>query len=191
MDQSRAQALPGGRGGQLNATLRMRVALFLTAGFTDMTKALKEHGVIGNDPEEERLAEQFLREATTAILFVADQDDKRLKADRDSGDYREAVEKLVDGVIEDVKAARYKDKVSAQSAVSSAVLANEYVVNPELHVQALKYGAHPSAFHYRRRTFSPVAPVPWQGMAHWCVHDDAHEELEMRPEYQALPRTSV
>lgn len=170
-----------------NKTLRMKIARYVTAAFPNLTKALKEGDVIGDNPEEERLAEQFLREAATAVLFVADQDEKRLKADRDSGEYREAVEKMVDGVVEDIKSCRHADKRSAQQSLLAAVTRSDYVADPGLNMKVLEFGTHPSAYFYRFQAKSSLTRLPWKEMAHQCMWYDCHEELSRRPEFVSLP----
>lgn len=180
----------------MNKTLRMKVARYVTAAFPNMTKALKEAGVIwdedasdADNAAEERLVEQFLREAATAVLFVADQDEKRLTADRTHGEYREAVEKLVDGVVEDIRGCKYTWKWDALAALTAAVAFCEYATDPALHIAALTHGTHASAYLYNagRPVTGPGDRVPWQKMAAACVFADAREELENRPEFNALP----
>lgn len=178
----------------VSSTLRLKIAQYVAAALPGMVKALKEGGVIWNDAaddktnaEEERLTEQVLREMATACLFVADQDTARLKSDMDSGEYRETVEKIVDGVVEDIKAGHFTRRADATASVAAAVLNHRYINDPELNILVLKYGTHPSSFHHRRRTFSPVTPIPWKEMANWCMQDDCQEELDRRAEFQALP----
>ncbi len=172
----------------MNSPLRLKIAQYLTAGFASRLKALKEDGVIAPDsPDEERAAEAFLREAATAVLFVADQDETRLKADHAQGDYREAVEKLVAGVVEDIKGCKYPHRPAAQAAVLSAVNRSEYVKDPDLQPVTLTYSTHPSAYHFHARARSPLDPLPWERMAMQAMLRDALEELERSPEFNALP----
>lgn len=170
----------------LNTTLRMRVARYLTSHPELKLDTMEKLGVI-TGPEERRLAEQFVREAITAVMFVADQDEKRLKADRESGEYREAVEKLVDGVVEDIKLCRHPHKQSAQTAAVNAVQRSDWVADPALNMLVLQYGTHPSAYFYRVQTRSPLGALPWQAMAQQCMWYDVHEELSRRPEFVSLP----
>lgn len=178
----------------MNAPLRLKIAQYLTSGFQGHLKALKEAGIIWNEDAsdeensaEERAAEAFLREAATAVLFVADQDERRLHADRTQGEYREAVGKLVDGLIEDLKVRPGWTQVAAETHLDAVVKTNEYVTTPELNRVVLEYGTHPWAYVVKRgHSIRAQDRVPWMTMAYECMRRDAIEELSRRPEFVRL-----
>lgn len=170
----------------MNAPLRLKIAQHLTAGFPDKIKALKEAGIV-TDAGDERLAEQFLREAATAVLFVADQDAKRLRADHSRGEYREEVEKIVDGVVEDINGCKAANRTAALLQVMSAAVRSPYATDPAFFAATLTHGTHPSMHLCRPLRRAATDPVPWADMAAACLAADAREELSRRPEFVALP----
>jgi hypothetical protein len=174
----------------VNKPLRLKIAHYLTAGFADQIKALKEADVLPeDDPAAERLAEQFLREATTAGMFMADHDERRLRSDHSQGQYREEVQKLVDGVVEDVNGCKVPTQAIALTQLYAACYRSPYANDPAFFPAVLEYGGHPSAYltSAGERETDPRSPVPWQQMAFVCLWFDARQELLRRPEYLALP----
>lgn len=171
----------------MNAPLRLKIAQYLTAGFPDKITALKEAGVV-TDAGDERLAEQFLREATTAVMFVADNGERRLASDRTRGEYREEVEKIVDGVVADINGCKTLNHGFAKFQALSAAGRSPYATDPSFVPDTLVYGGHPSAYLGHVASRPTTAPVPWQEMAAACLAADVAAELERRPEYVALRR---
>lgn len=176
-------------GGKLaNAPLRLKIAQYLTAAFPNMLKALKEGDVLPeDDPAAERAAEQFLREATTAVLFMADNDERRLRCDHSRGEYRTEVERIVDGVVEDINGCKVATKGFAKLQAATAAGQSAYATDPAFFPATLEYGTHPSAYLAVSKGRRATDPVPWQSMAAACLAADVAEELERRPEFNALP----
>jgi hypothetical protein len=174
----------------MNAHLRQKVAQYLTAGFPNQLTALREAGILSaGDTAATREAEQFLREAATAVLFVADNDERRLAADRSRGEYREAVEKLADGVVEDIRGCKVASQTGATVQILTAAGRSPYATDPAFFLATLEHGTHPSAYYAGGdgRHTRPTDPVPWASMAAACFAADAKEELERRAEFAALP----
>ncbi len=175
---------------ELNKPLRLKIAHYLTAGFPGVLKGLAVDGVLPEaDPAATREAEQFLREAATAVLFVADNDERRLAADRSRGEYREAVEKLADGVVEDIRGCKVASQTGATVQILTAAGRSPYATDPAFFLATLEHGTHPSAYYAGGdgRHTRPTDPVPWASMAAACFAADAKEELERRAEFAALP----
>jgi len=167
--------------------LRLKIAQYLTASFPGLLPGLKEAGVLpAGDPAAEREAEQFLREATTAVLFMADHDERRLRCDHSRGEYREEVEKIVDGVVEDINSCKVLSRTFAVRQAATAARQSPYATDPAFFPATLEYGTHPSAYLQHVASRSTTAPVPWQEMASACLVADVTEELERRPEFGAL-----
>ena len=172
----------------MDKPLRLKIAHYLTAAFPNQVKALKEDGILpADDPAAVREAEAFLREAATAVLFVADQDERRLKADHAAGEYREEVEKLVDGVVEDINGCKVASRAQARVQLANACGRSAYATDPALAAVVLTYSAHPSFYHSMCPPPRTTDPMPWPRMARAALGADACEELERRPQYQALP----
>ncbi len=178
---------------QLNVPLRLKIAQYLTAGFDSHLKALKEDGVIDyENPDEVRAAEQFLREAATAVLFVADNDETRLAADRTQGEYRETVQKIVDEVVADIGDGALPTQPTVILALYRAVCHCPYVTDPNLNLSVLRYSGHPAASFvsndYEFGRLTATSPFPWKEAARSAMWLDVAAAVTARAEYGAMPQ---
>lgn len=110
----------------------------------------------------------------------------RLKKDRDRGEYREEVEKIVDGVVEDINSCKVLSQSLARLQAATAARQSAYATDPAFFAATLEHGTHPSAYLQHVGSRPATAPVPWQEMAAACVALDVTTELERRPEFLAL-----
>jgi len=108
--------------------------------------------------------------------------------------YVEEVQKIVDGVVEDVKAGKVASPNAFVDQLSAAVRASAYTNDADLIVECVKYATQASAglitlaqeIAFGNRTIDPQAPLPWQYLATRAMCADAIQLVDSCREVDTL-----
>lgn len=97
-----------------------------------------------------------------------------LAAQEEEGQFHEEIDKIVDGVVEDILAGHVRYKSQAKEQAAAAARQSAYAVDQDLALAVLKYGAQPET---QRHVAEIVRRVVWSCVFMKLADDEKYQEL--------------